>query len=263
MFFKSGRRLQHLKMQRYAGHVHLPLLHKAFLAVGSSLATLLNPARGDMLSVLGETTGELFLPRLRERMLLHPEGRRILRDRVRITESNVDLAVLGAMKEGTLGREYTKWLERNGVSPDTREPVRFIDDPELAYIMQRYRECHDFYHLISGNFPTSFSGEVVVKWFEMANMGLPVAALSAVFGPLRMKGKNRERLFRTYVPWALRAGSRARPLIGVYWEERWEQDLGEIRNELGIDEPPVGWEVYKRRGREAREAEKATTSASV
>ena len=28
--------------------------------------------------------------------------------------------------------------------------VRFVDDPELAYIMQRYREIHDFTHTLLG-----------------------------------------------------------------------------------------------------------------
>ena len=26
--------------------------------------------------------------------------------------------------------------------------VRYVDDPELAYVMQRYREIHDFVHAL-------------------------------------------------------------------------------------------------------------------
>lgn len=37
-----------------------------------------------------------------------------------------------------------------GYSPDDREDVRYIDDPELAYVMQRYRELHDFMHTLLG-----------------------------------------------------------------------------------------------------------------
>lgn len=69
--------------------------------------------------------------------------------------------------------------------------------------------------MIPGGFPVSVSGEVVVKWFELANMGLTVAALSAVFGPLRLSSGRRGRLLRTYVPWALKCGSSARALISV------------------------------------------------
>ena len=33
--------------------------------------------------------------------------------------------------------------------------VRFVDDPELAYVMQRYREIHDFTHTLLG-MPTKY-----------------------------------------------------------------------------------------------------------
>jgi ubiquinone biosynthesis protein COQ4 len=111
--------------------------------------------------------------------------------------------------------------------------------------MQRYRECHDFYHVLLG-FPVSVSAELVVKWFELANMGLPVALLSSLFGPLRLKGDRRRRLVGTYLSWALRCGSSTKPLIGVRWEERWSQDISQLRSELGFIEPPVSWDEYKR-----------------
>lgn len=103
----------------------------------------------------------------------------------------------------------------------------------------------DFYHVISGGFPVSVSGEIIVKWFELANMGLPVAALSAVFGPLRLSSGRRGRLLRSYVPWALKCGSTAQSLISVQWESHWETDLDELRNELGIWDPPVDWNTWK------------------
>lgn len=110
--------------------------------------------------------------------------------------------------------------------------------------MQRYRECHDFYHVLLG-FPVSVSAELVVKWFEMANMGLPVAFLSSVFGPLRLSSARRRRLASTYLSWALRCGSSSRNLIGIYWEKRWSQNMEELRSELGITPPPMSWSEYK------------------
>ena len=114
--------------------------------------------------------------------------------------------------------------------------------------MQRYRECHDFYHVITGPFSVSVSAELIVKWFELANFGLPVAALSAFFGPLRLSNKARNRLIKTYVPWALRCGANAKPLIGVYWEKVWEQDIDELRRELNITPPPISWVDYRKSG---------------
>ncbi|KAI3609263.1 ubiquinone biosynthesis protein coq4 [Moniliophthora roreri] len=204
-----------------------------------------------MVAALGETTAGPALPRLRDIMLKSDEGRQILKDRPRINTETIDMAALAKLPEGTFGRSYITWLERTGVTPDTREPVHYIDDPELAYVMQRYRECHDLYHCIT-NFPVNVEAELAVKYFEFANLGLPLAGLSALFGPLRLTAAKRERLFREYVPWALKCGSSAQCLITVYWEKRWEQKTEDIKKELGIwDAPPARW------GKPLNEAKKA------
>lgn len=67
-------------------------------------------------------------------------------------------------------------------------PVRFMDDPELAYVMTRYRECHDLVHTILA-MPTNMLGEVSVKWVEALNTGLPMCYGGAVFGAMRLRPK--------------------------------------------------------------------------
>ena len=54
----------------------------------------------------------------------------------------------------------------HGFSFGERPPVRLIVDPELAFVMQRYRETHDLLHTVYG-IPVSVGGEVALKWFEM------------------------------------------------------------------------------------------------
>lgn len=66
--------------------------------------------------------------------------------------------------------------------------VKFMDDPELAYVMTRYRECHDLIHTVLG-MPTNMLGEVTVKWVEAINTGLPMCYGGAVFGALRLRPK--------------------------------------------------------------------------
>lgn len=56
-------------------------------------------------------------------MLEDPEGRQILKDRPRVNSQTVDMDKLAQHPEGTFGRAYVTWLERCGVTPDTREPV--------------------------------------------------------------------------------------------------------------------------------------------
>lgn len=77
-----------------------------------------------MIAAIGDITAGPVLPRLRDTMLASPEGRQILKDRPRINTRTVDLERLAQLPEGTVGRAYINWLERTGVTPDTREPVR-------------------------------------------------------------------------------------------------------------------------------------------
>lgn len=103
--------------------------------------------------------------------------------------------------------------------------------------MQRYRECHDFYHCIC-NLPVNVESELALKFFEFANLGLPMAGISALFGPLRLTVKKKERLYSEFVPWALKCGGTAKCLINVHWENRWDQDIEKMKKEFGIWDPP-------------------------
>lgn len=104
--------------------------------------------------------------------------------------------------------------------------------------MQRYRECHDFYHCICA-LPTNVETELALKFFEFANLGIPMTGMAAAFGHLRLSQKRRARLFSQYVPWAIKCGSSAKSLITIYWEKRWEQDVNELKREIGIWDPPI------------------------
>ncbi|XP_066569412.1 ubiquinone biosynthesis protein COQ4 homolog, mitochondrial isoform X2 [Amia ocellicauda] len=222
----------------YPGHVPTSPLQKALLAVGSGVAALLDPYRHDSVAVLGETTGQLALRSLRDQMKRDPEGQSILQERPRIRLSTLDMSALGALPNGTLGREYLRFLQTNRVTPDSRLAVRFVDDEELAYVMQRYREVHDLLHTLL-HMPTNMLGEVVVKWFEAAQTGLPMCMLGAALGPLRLSPRRLQPLVSTLVPWALRSGCNARCVLSVYYEQRWGQNLEELREELGIEPPPA------------------------
>lgn len=46
--------------------------------------------------------------------------------------------------------------------------------------------------------------------------------------------RQRRAYLKHYLPWALENGKRTKPLMPVYWEKRWEQNIHELRSELGI-----------------------------
>ena len=241
----------------YPGHIPLTVPERLSLAVGSSLISLFNPSRGDLVAVAFETTSTIALRRLRTTMLSHPVGRRILRERPRLSSSTLSLPHLRNLPSHTLGATYVAWLDREHVTPDTRAPVRYVDDEELAYVLQRYRECHDFYHAITG-LPVWVEGEVAVKALEAANLGLPMAGL-AVGAVARLSKKKRERFWSVYGPWAVRNGLQAESLLNVYWEEELDKGVEEVRKRLRIELPPDLRAMRKREKAERQRGGNAET----
>ena len=166
-------------------------------------------------------------------MLESEEGREILRDRPRVSSDL--LPQLSSLPPQTLGHQYSTFMARHSLSPDSRAEVMFVDCPELRYVMTRYRETHDLTHCLLDQQPRMV-GEVLVKWVEALQFRLPMCVGGAVFGPLRFTEKQREE-YRVLLPWAVRQGTQASFLLNTYYEKRWEQDIADLRRELNITLP--------------------------
>lgn len=236
--FNNSKSLLQRGDPKYPGHVPLYNFEKLLMFLGSSMGSYFHPERNEFIVGLGESTAlPVVLRSIQKQMLSDKVGREILRDKPRITSTSLDLEYLRSLPENSIGNNYVKWLDREGVSPDTRVPVRYIDDPELAYIFQRYRECHDFYHAVTG-LPIIIEGEIAVKVFEYMNIGIPMSGLGALFAPLRLKPSQKERLYNIYYPWAFSSGLNSKPLINVYWEKILTKDVNEFRDEMNIEQPP-------------------------
>lgn len=231
---KNQPELDEFSRQFSENKVELTTLQRYILGFGSSLAALRDPRRHDMIAALGETTGAGALRRQHDLLLASEEGRLILAEKPRINTKTIDLNQLRSLPENTFGFAYVKFLDDNEVTPDSREIVRYMEDTELAYMMTRYRESHDLVHTVLG-MPTNMLGEVTVKWVEALNTGLPMCWGAAVFGSMRLRPKHRQLYKEFYLPWAIRVGKAAKPLLSVYWEKRWDQDISELREELNIE----------------------------
>ncbi len=210
-----------------------------------------------MIADFGELSAHPYiLKRLRSNMLSNETGRRILREKPNMTSESLNLSYISQLPEGTIGRIYYDWITKEHVSPDTRLPVRFISDPELAYIFLRYRQCHDFYHAVI-DMPTNLEAEVAVKAIEWGNMGIPIAGLGTLLEPFNMKPKQRDRLWKILIPWAVDMGYNMKhSYINVCWEEIMEKNINEFREEMGIKMPPINL-------REIRKRKKTPTNTST
>ncbi|CAI7931469.1 unnamed protein product, partial [Closterium sp. NIES-54] len=120
---------------RYDSHIPLSPLQRAAVAIGASVGALANPARADLVAAVGETTGVVALRRIREQMRTTEEGRAILEEKPRVTDATLQAAE--QCGRGTFGAAYAHFMRSRRFEPHERPPVRFIDDPELAYVATR------------------------------------------------------------------------------------------------------------------------------
>ncbi len=124
------------------------------------------------LSEFDDLTNHYTLYKVRARMQRSPTGSRILSDQPRI--QNLDFTKFASLKPNTLGHQYYQFMSSHKFNPNDRPLVKPIDDYELAYIKQRYKEIHDLIHVLLDETHISLLSEMKVKYFEMANLQLPV-----------------------------------------------------------------------------------------
>ncbi|CAK5019251.1 unnamed protein product [Meloidogyne enterolobii] len=214
--------------------IDMTLLQRSLLGFGSAIMSIVSPERGDMIATMGETTvPKSLLIHIRDRMAKDVTGSELLKKQPRITEKTFCREYLAKLPDGTLGREYLRFLTKLHTSPDARPPVQFVDDIELVYVMQRYRETHDFNHVLL-QMPTTMLGEVTVKYFEAIQLGLPMCIAAAIFGGIRLGPKHRKQLLERNLPWILEQALEGRFLLAIDWENRFEQNIVDLQNELGI-----------------------------
>jgi len=250
----------------YESHVPTTMLQKLMVATRSAVGALREPERADLVASLGDATGHDALQRMRDRMRDSEVGRRILEERPLVTEGTIKIWELRQalplihdpnfgenarrgggcadqhcrrMPEGTFGRAYADFMDSHGFVADDRARVQYVDDEELAYVMTRYREVHDFVHVLTG-LGTTVEGEIVQKWLELLHTGLPVCLLSAVVGPLKLTPKQHLRLATEWVPWATRCAAHSPFMLNIYYEELFSEDLQGLRARFGIPPLPYG-----------------------
>lgn len=101
-------------------------------------------------------------------------------------------------------------------------------------------QCHDFWHALTG-LPPTVLGELGIKWLELFQTGLPVAALACTVGSLRLSANERAILINQYLPWALLTSRSSCScfLMNVYYEKEFETRLVDLRQRLKLPVAPT------------------------
>jgi len=220
----------------YPTHIPLGPLERGAVALLSAAGALLRPQRADLVGAVAETTSAGVLRQLRDRMAADKEGRQVLAERPRVT--NAAVAHCWDLPPSTFGGAYASFMGARNFQADDRPPVRFVDDAELAYVLTRMREVHDFWHVLFGCHTNVF-GELSLKALEFVQTGVPMTGLAVAGAQFRLPPADREHLQRTYLPWALRAGARCHDLMTIHYERHFEEDLHHLRSRLHIIPAPA------------------------
>ncbi|HEY0480855.1 MAG TPA: Coq4 family protein [Kofleriaceae bacterium] len=173
-----------------------------------------------------------------DRFFADPAARKLYDEHRAIDSHTVDLDVLAALPEGTLGHTYAKFLRSRGLTPEVFDgPPAGVTDPRLSYVIQRMRQTHDLWHVVTGC-NTDPAGEIALQAFTFAQVRAPGNALLAAAGMLRGV-REKPGLVRDVIT-LYRTGARARRLPSFAWEDHWATPLSEVRTMLGLPvEPPA------------------------
>jgi ubiquinone biosynthesis protein COQ4 len=224
---------------RTASAIRIPSLSTRVRTVVRSLAMLArDPGRLDQVLVLAQTVNLPAVARAMTRIDDDAGGRALLRDQPRIDRKHVDFAALRGLPDGTLGREYARFLDDNGITPDAFENLPDIGDDRAAYVMLRMRQTHDLWHVLTGYTP-DVRGEVLLQAFSYSQTRAPSALIIALFGTIRwaFQWPQQSRALRE----AFARGERTGFLPTFRWEEHWSTPVSELRALLSC--PPA--EVFR------------------
>lgn len=181
------------------------------------------------------------------RVLEDPVGRRLLEEEHSLLPALSDLEALWALPEGSLGREYARFMQDEELSITDFAEASLASMNELDYadprawtLAQRLRDMHDLIHVVSG-YGRDLLGEMSVLSFSSGRPGRGENyRLSFILRLARWRFARSGRpdavgVLRT----AEERGARAAFLPAVEWERLLPLPLSAVRERLNVSAPPA------------------------
>ncbi|MFM7361441.1 MAG: Coq4 family protein [Cyanobium sp.] len=194
----------------------------------------------------------------RRRLAADSASDALIRERRLIAPYDID--ALRALPKGSLGHTYATALGAMGYDINFYPKPSFYNNLETDadYINYRVYATHDIHHIVSG-FSLDNFGELGVISISVAQFSHPGLAFTDLMSllltwmrsdtPIEQletvaeQARTTSYAFRL-ISQGLEMGLHAKQLFPVLWEERMEQNLEELRAELGITAvtaPPFSW----------------------
>jgi ubiquinone biosynthesis protein COQ4 len=214
--------------------VHGSSLDRARVALEALGSLVRDPDDTQKIFVLAVALDRDHIPAALTRFLCEPEGLELLREMPALDSTTLDLEALGRCAPGSLGRAYADHVRQWKLDTDIfRAPPGL---PEaIAYFAQRFRQCHDIWHVLTGYAP-DVRGEILLQAFTHGQLGTPAPRLAAVVGAMRWAWVHPALPRDTYR--AYRRGKSARFLLSIRWERLWDEPLRDLRARLELGPVP-------------------------
>lgn len=184
-----------------------------------------------------------------KRFLNSSNGLSLLQQRIFLPPILDDHAPLKALPEGSVGRAYVEFMEREGLTAhglveesklQRANEIEFNDD--LLWYSNRLRDTHDLYHVLTGYGRDALGEDALLGYTHSQHGGLGVSFIAFMGNRQIAKEAPREARVKEVLAEGRRNGKRAKRIIEQDIEVLLEQPLEQVRAQLDIAEPVL----YKR-----------------
>eukprot|EP00835_Amoeboradix_gromovi_P005150 NODE_458_length_8223_cov_0.302683.p4 type:complete len:208 gc:universal NODE_458_length_8223_cov_0.302683:7273-6650(-) len=193
----------------------LEALRYAFIAMK-------NPRRADAVAKTGElfmkSCNEIKLQQIYNKMQRSITGRRILQAKPAISSQ-----LIKEYPSGSFGEKYIRFVETHGFNFERPKVSTELKHP---YVLQRYREIHDFNHVLYNLSPT-VHGESILKWIEYQQLEMTMPLFAGIVGIYY-------NLSLDDVHYGLQQGYSSNYMMNIFYEEHLNEDLDKLRLKLNI-----------------------------
>jgi ubiquinone biosynthesis protein COQ4 len=182
--------------------------------------------------------------RTARRMKRDPIGAQLMAAKPNIVDRLIDRAALARLPEGSLGRAYLAFVEREKISAEgirdasdkgmTRERVL---TPELDWLLTHLRDTHDLWHAATG-YAGDVLGELSLLAFIFAQVWNPSIAFIIAIGVAKTFSNPDGERVRSMIVDGFRRGLAAKWLPAQDWESMLSLPLEEVRRKLSLAAPP-------------------------
>lgn len=138
----------------------------------------------DLLVYIHNLMGCFSFKRLHHRMQLSEGGRAILERRPVVNPSTIDIHQLSRLPKDTFGYLFYEHMVSHGFEKGVKSPPKSpLENEHTAYAKQRWRETHDFRHVLT-EMPAKMADETIIAAFQYGNHRNSWSFLVMVIGPL-------------------------------------------------------------------------------